>query len=522
MTDDRIARYLVERAGSIELPAGDPARVAHRVARRRHLRRGIASALAATVVAGGSVALAQRAGDAPDRLAIDWGVVAPSPLDWSVAEPSSGIADPAAVSATALTDGGVYSLSTAPAGGSPGAREPGRPATLYRSGDGADWTPVDLPGDFWAEALAGSGGRLYAVGTAPAGGGTELRVEASADGGATWSSATVPSDLADLQRRYPGEVVTGRPTIAAHGGTVVVALPVFGSPDIEGRLPGGSLPAWADSWELTEDGVVVFASAECETVRGERPGEVRCGDSAAADRPMELYTWSELGVDAELRDLALAGRSDVAVSQDGGEFTPVDLGAAAPPGSASAVVATDDGFRLLLTTFAGEGRTAVLASADGAAWRPVAELPGALGTAGTVGGRAAAAVTAGPGGVTSIHLEQADGTWRPVDPRGAVEARERAVVGAVAFGPLGWAATVYERPADGEAEGGPPEVEVVHSTDGTTLSVVPLDDVVEGPGDATIGVLVTADAVIVRLTDAVDGDPATVAAQQVVVGTPRG
>ena len=52
------------------------------------------------------------------------------------------------------------------------------------------------------------------------------------------------------------------------------------------------------------------------------------------------------------------------------------------------------------------------------------------------------------------------------------------------------------------------------------MSVVPLDDVLDLPPYATLDVSVTADAVIVRVTNP-EGDLVTISPQSVVVGTPR-
>ncbi|HEX6423080.1 MAG TPA: hypothetical protein VFZ79_06340 [Acidimicrobiales bacterium] len=524
MTVDRIAHYLHDRAAGIELPPADPARIARRAGRRRHVRRSVACVAAATVVAGGSVTLAQRGGDARSEVTLDRAAATESPLDWALVEPTAG---PIGVrtAATAFTDdGAVYTLSTAPAAEGASVGEVGEPATLYRSDDGAAWAPVRLPGDLWASSLASSGGTLYAVGTSPSGGGATYQVAVSGDGGATWSTTDVPSELAELQARYPGEVRTAQPTVAVHDGTVVVSAPVLAALQMDARLPGG-LPGWADSWQPTDEGAVVYRSGECDgaSLEADSTVAVPCGGADTAQRS-ETFTWAELGVDSDLRDLVLAGRTYVFVSHDGGEFSRADLGdAPVRSTTGSRVVATDDGFTLLLSRPGSPERTAVLASSDGDAWRPDGELPGYLVDAGTVDGRAAVAVGTVPDPSTSVHLQQADGSWLAVDPRAALDDPHRADAVAVAFGPLGWAATMWVHDGgDGSTETEESRVEVVHSVDGTTLSPVPLDGLVERPALGEVGLTVTADAVVVRITEPGDGDPATVSSQQVVVGTPRG
>jgi hypothetical protein len=231
---------------------------------------------------------------------------------------------------------------------------------------------------------------------------------------------------------------------------------------------------------------------------------------------VHTYTWEELGVDDDLRDLVTTGRTYVYVSHDGGEFAPADTGG--PAAGRAHVVAADDGFTLFL------GRdtdavvtTEVMRSADGALWEPAGELDGAVANAGTVAGRAAAAVAGGDDYETTIRLAQADGSWLTVDPRTALEEPADAQVGQVAFGPLGWAATLW----GGEGTG----ARAIHSVDGTSMSVVPLDDLLDLPSDEVphLEAAVTADAVLVRVADrAADDDPATVPPQRVVVGTPPG
>lgn len=575
MSDDRIHQYLSDRAATIELRPADPSAVTQRAARRRRNRRGIG--VATVVVAlGASAVVVTGGGDDPADVvshASSAASVTESPFDWSLVEPTTGLAFS---KASALTDdGAIYSLSTSPGVPESDADWFGDPATLYRSADGAEWAPVALPGDFWASSLAGSGNRLYAVGTGPAGGGSAYRVEVSDDGGATWATTELPTALADLQQRYGDELVTSAPSIAVHDGTVVVIASVAASLDVAARLPegvgtseGGS---WSPNagWEITEDGVVLL-SGEC--VAAEASDAVEClpateppsasgattttlppadpeapptttvpsegggapattptlpsadGDApttstvpAAAPGSEQSYTWAQLGVDDELRDLVLHGRDLLLVSHGGGAFAPVDLSDVASTGGQ--VVAGDDGFTLFLRSEAPDtAGTSVLRSIDGTTWEPAGELPGYLSSTGVVAGRPAASTNEADGG--TVHLAQPDGSWLAVDPLAAVgdQATAEGYVESVAFGPLGWAATVWT----GSSTDTEPGARVaVHSVDGTSLSVVPLDDVIDAPQHAVMDVAVTADAVIVRVSDP-DGDLTTLTPQSVVVGTPRG
>ncbi len=547
MTDDRISRYLRDQARSIELRPSTPASVVHRARRRRQVRR-ICVMAAAVVTLGASTLVVTKGDDDPAALSVQGGAATPTALEWSVVEATSGLSADRHGGPVVSSDGSVYSLSTAPGPFDPDS-DPG-PAMLYRSTDGAEWSPVGLPDAFWPTALAGQGDRLYTVGTAPAGGALTYRLASSDDGGATWSTADVPSDLAALMERYPDEVVASAPTVAAHDGTVVVSGTVSASLDVEARLPGLDEGL---TWTITDDGVEV-GPPECGpgdapipsteppsaepvppatdsappadspttsvvtvapgTSDADPSGSVVCEPTEAAGTG--TYTWADLGVGDELRDLVTAGRTYVYVARDGGEFAPADTGG--PTARRVQVVATEDGFTLFLGRYDDDAfMTGVMRSTDGARWEPAGELDGEVVEAGTVAGRAAAAVAAGRDSATTVRLAQADGSWLTVDPRTAVDQPSDATVGRVAFGPLGWAATLWE----GEDSAG----HAVHSVDGISMSVVPLDDLLDLPSGAApmLEPAVTADAVLVRVTDtAADDDPATAPPQRVVVGTPEG
>jgi hypothetical protein len=505
--DERIHAYLTDRAGTIELRPSDPAVAVGRARRRRRIRRAVAAS-AAVIALGTSAVLVSRPGGRSGDVVSYSASVTESPFDWSVVEPSAGLGltrGPAALT----DDGAVYRLSTAPG---PDTGPAGPPAMLWRSDGGADWRPVGLPSDFWASSLEGAGSRLYAVGTAPVDGGSAVRLATSDDGGTVWSTTEVAADVVDLQRNHPDEVVVSPPSIAAHDGTVVVVTSVSAMLDLESRLVDTS--AGIVGWETTPDGVVV-AEGVCDPAvsGGGRPVTLDCavGDSGPSSR---LVTWDELGVEGELRDLAMNPRHDIYVSQDGGEFVAVDAGTDGTGGTAAQVVATDDGFVLFssIDETAG-GTTTVRRSVDGVTWEPGGDLPGFTVSAGTAGGRAAASV-ATPDGNQTVHLDQGDGSWLEVDPRTALADPDGIFTGSISFGPLGWAATLGSMDGDLSPQ-------VVHSVDGTSLSVVPLDDLVEVPVGAIVEATVTADVVAVRIGDPPDGDPRTVADQRVIVGTPR-
>jgi hypothetical protein len=520
VTDDRIHQYLADRADAIELRPTDPSAIVKRAHSRKQRRRVGAIALCALAIGASAVVVTQRDDPKSETSTASSGVVE-STFDWAVVEPSAGLGYS---TSSALTDDGViYSLSTAPGQMDTSGNPWAEPATLYRSGDGAEWTEVDLPGDLWASALAGAGGRLYAVGTAPAGGGAVFQVATSDDRGESWTETEVPSELTDLQQRYGREVFTSKPTVAVHDGTVIVSASIFANVDVESRLPGG-VPAGDSSWTQTDDGIVVTVGAGCSSEPGWAPTtitvmpEQASGAKVATTPPPEgcqqfPYTWDELGVDEELGSL-IGGRNYVFVSRDGGEFEAVDLGEEYQ--ADGFVVATDDGFTLFAwqpEQRGGTGSTRVLHSADGVTWDEDIDLPGLLVAAGVQDGRPAVALMQG-GDSVLVRIAQPDGSWSMIDPRIAVDEAGQRWVGQVAFGPLGWAATVQS-----PDESGP--IEVVHSV-GSSLAVVPLTDLLERPAVGTVDITVGADSIALRVTEPGDGDPTTVTPQRVVVGTPRG
>ena len=71
----------------------------------------------------------------------------------------------------------------------------------------------------------------------------------------------------------------------------------------------------------------------------------------------------------------------------------------------------------------------------------------------------------------------------------------------------------------GSSEDGPYVQSLVHSTDGSTLQVIALADLVDNGGMVS-GLVVTPDAIVARVTAPDDGKPNTPPAQQVLVGTP--
>lgn len=554
-TDDRISRHLADQAGTLSLSPADPADIKRRGARRRHRRRGaLVGTAAALAVLATSVAVVDR-GDPDESVVLGNGelAVTPSAFDWTLVQPETGLGYGRSIVQTA--DGAVYGLSTAP--GADGTDDGDFAPALYRSGDGAEWEPVALPDGVNVSSLGSSGDTLYAIGTAPAANGGRTLVVAAGDGGGDWSQTELPGELADLEARFPGRQISiSEPTVAARDDDEVVAtVVVTANPDVPALLPEG---VDSTNWETTPEGVVVYELVPCENeaedcfgvdprgveaeerraaaaeLEAERPsgpstslvdpdGEVttdtvrQAGWLEGGEQPMRLqestrYTWDELGLDPELQEL-VGGRTFVYSSHDGGPFersaVPSELS-----GYGSQLIRVDDGYRLFLGSHAeGSSTTQVLRSSDGRTWADGGTVPGSPMSAGAIGGRAAVALFTDDGS-SVVRVEQAGGTWSNLDLASAVDTGDTPVgVGEVAFGPLGMLAWAW-------TDNGSPNGSLVHTTDGTNVSVIDVSDHLDG--GALLGLAVTADAFVARIGDGPDGDRSTPPTQRVLVGTPTG
>jgi hypothetical protein len=546
VNDDRIGRYLSDQAEGIALIPADPDNVMRRGSRRRTRRRtAFVGSLAVVAVLTTSVALR----DGADDQKVDNGYAAPdvsaSTFDWSIVNPQSGLAY---ASSSVQLGGSIYSLSTAPAvPGDPDPYDDAGPPTLYRSDDGAEWSQVGSPDGVRASAIAGSGDTLYALGTAPAGGGTrDLVMATSNDGAASWSNVTLPRDVAELEARHPGKITIGQPRIAALDATHLLAsISVSANLDPAAYAPELAERDGAYVSEWTGDGLVVrdagepcdYTGATSESTTAPSPEEQEqieadaaagarraCVELSSKDEPGEViasYTWDQMGIDEELRGL-IEGRSITYVSDDGATFERVDVPEEAGQWT-TALLATPDGYRILQGSYGPDvaPTATVLSSPDGRTWTVDTQLPGSPGTAGILNDRLAVSVFDDRGAAT-VQIQQSDGSWTPVDLSQAVTVPDgyEAWVGEVAFGPLGMAAVVTTSSSDpnGGAMG---DAFLIHSTDLTSLSVLPLADHVDEPCCPS-GVVVTADAIAVRFTETPDDDQSTPPSQVVLVGTPTG
>ena len=532
--DDRLTRYLSDQAEGIALPPADPASVMRRGSRRRARRRaGFVGGLAVVAVLGATLAVRDPGSDQQVDVA-PAANVAVSSYDWDTVVPRSGLGF--GERTAQLADGSLFGISTAPGPFDGDDPEAALAPTLYRSTDGTEWAAASLPSGMRTADLAGAGATLYSVGTAPAGG---LVLASTTDGASSWSSTELPGDLAALRARHGAKVVVSTVRVAAADAAHVVVTAVAQTttdltayrPEVD---PGRHAWRWDDAgvtvYEIeevpcTEEAGVVVDRRAGDGDPGAAPGAMVCrvtpaDPEKAPGREVARYSFDDLGIDAELRE-HLGGKVYAYVTDDGSTFERVSLPADAgtPPEAlfAATPLATPDGYRLVLgTSQPFRSSTVVLRSADGRTWEHAASLSGSASGVGLLAGRPAVGLYDDDGRST-VRIEQPDGTWSELDLSQAVTtpAGSETWMGSFGFGPLGLAAVVGTTDGDGDT------VEhLVHTDDGHALQVLPVGDVVD-EGTVT-GIVVTADAIVARLSHGSDDDPSTPPTQTVLVGTPAG
>ena len=530
MNDDRLQRYLSSQSDAIHLEPANADAVMRRGNRRRNQKRGgVLAAVAVLGVLGTSLII--RDNDADQSVESDLAsAVVPSNLDWTVVQPQVGLGYGS--SSVNLADGTLYALSTAPG---PARNNADYNQHLYRSSDGAEWEEAELPTGLKTSTLYGAGDTLYAVGTAPAGGGArKVTVASTTDGGASWANVDLPDDVAQLERQFPGKISISQPSIAAQDNTHEVAV-VNVSTVIQPHLYRADIPE-ESGWEQVPGGLTVYEpSAPC-SVEGLDGDPANLTDAEAADlkdaaiaarggceaadsdpKVLGTFTWDELGMPAELQPY-VNGKVFAYAADDGQHFERVEVPADLR-GWGSKVIATSDGYRLFSSeSTPTSATTSVLRSADGHTWTSDGTLDGGFSSAGLLGHRPAVALWTFDGH-GEVQVQQADGSWTPIDVLSAVDAPagDDLWLGEVAFGPLGMAATVTSSAKDATSM----HSYLVHSADGSTLSVLDLADYFDRIDGGTMGVTVSADAITVRAVHDPDGDPSTVEPTDVLVGTPR-
>ncbi len=386
--DDRISRHLENQASTIDVFGGDLAAVVTRARQRRQRRRVVSvAALAVVVGAGAAVAINQREGkdQAPiDNVGPEPAGSAESSLQWTTVEPASALGW--AQSLSVGPDGTLYALSTEPGAQKPDEFYQPTPQILYSSADGVEWAAGGAPADLWASSLEASGGRLYAVGTGPAGAAAgepyDLQVAASDDGGGTWTNSTLPLDIVGLKDRFGPQVYVGPAQLAvAPNGAVLAVTTVTAWADPVELLPGDVDQRWgvtqtatgfdlygppADldaeaaevcpaDWTLQETAPPGAIESAANGPRGVPPpttalggafdtvtpavvgntGDLWCVSTdgseanpvwpgAVAGPVARSFTWDELGVEPELQQL-IGGQVRAFLATDGVNFEEVSL-----------------------------------------------------------------------------------------------------------------------------------------------------------------------------------------------------
>lgn len=530
MTNDPIEQYLSRRAESLEVGGVGAKAVAAR-ARRRRTRRNAGLAIAATVVllAGGAAIVSARADDGESVRANASGVV-PSELAWTTVDVTNGMGGMFESGQVELASG-TYRVSTGP-----GSPDPAAYGTrLYRTGDGVEWSPVELPDGFQPSAVAGDTDGIYAVGTAPAGGGVTTRLLSSTDG-ASWAGF----DLSLGVPEFPGAVRAVNPSVARLGSTTVIAVTVSGDLN-PAALPGGST---ADSLSVSEEGVEVFAACAPEgdggttmptmttmtTTSLAEGGPKSTAGPAGADgagtgagggcenrAASATYTWDELGLSAEQARLALG--ETVLLAADG-DAAPVVVGRAATSYDPRVVAGTSGAW--LVQTLPDRSsdtlRVVAIHSADGHRWDPTPiELGhGFAREVGNLAGTPTVAMQAADGSINLVTLTESGPRVTPVNAVLGDVVTDR-FPAAAAFGPLGFVLAYNDR-------GDQPGL-VAHSADGSTFSIVELPVAPAGTDEHASGVSVSPDAITVRLNRYPRGESSggdqTPPQQRAFIGTPQ-
>lgn len=517
--DERIQHYFRERAPELDLPAAGAPAVMARGRRRRHRRAVMKVGGVAAALAIGGMAAAQAFDGRGDhhQVAANATVVTPSPLHWSTVSPTRGLSHG---QQSATFGGATYNVSSAPGSTDPTS---GSEKYLYRSTDGADWDPVTLPGGVQPRSLTAGGDRLYAVGTAPAGGGgngERVSVASLADGTDAWTAADLPLDLASLGRAAGSEVRVEHVDAAVVGGTAVVAVEVRAQADVAALFPRDGIfralqqvtPSGVETIridgteQLCVGGSTTTTAADGEPSPPTTPGvEVDPCGPAPTPGEKEFFTWAELGLSPEAGQLA-AGRRLLFTSVDGAAFTapatppPTQADDRSPVSGTGDLVAAADGFWYFFTYSVGDGpydrRTQGVFSADGITWAQTAAFTaaGAIEASGTLDGDAqlALATSGGEGKAGILTLWSVTPTGaRSVDTSTVFGDDER--VGLIGYGPMGVAMVAY-----GADPAHPEAWRVVHSRDLVTFSSVDGPAPAPGTRGQPAGLSVTADAITVR------------------------
>jgi hypothetical protein len=504
--------------------------VRRRGRRRRHRGRAVVAVGAATCVAGLGVSLVERGDGTPHSVVVgaQSGTAVTPALEFRVVDGT--VANSTLHFTTAA--GVTYELSTAP-GVSTSDAQPGQ--AIYSTNDGEHWTTA-TQAQPWISDLAGNGGVLYAIGTAPgaAAGGVRYLVGTSDDGGAAWSETDLPFDLS-----VPTATVSMSPSATvqiASGATGTVALLTEQfSPDLDALVAARSAGHANVTTSMTNDGYDILNLTGCKSASQAKAAatvqpalrnaykRVTHGPPTSTASPSKLalshayklvapgapvsalggarvrlvapcadppvvgtISWSDLG----LTGPGELTRQEMLVSTDGTHWTSTP-----PPntGSVQDLVADSDGFVLLAnndnpslgTQPPSIDTTTLLHSTDARTWTTVDTPPGlnvqAIVGDLIVGTDASGAVQTSSDGGTTWNATNVDSLL----PAGTPPAS----VGASDAGPLGFAVLVTPDPKpDGQPSG---HDYLLFSTDGidwTTTDLTTVGQPASGyPMEVTVG-----------------------------------
>jgi hypothetical protein len=542
--NDRLRADLSSGADAFDLPPADLGAVVQR-ARHRNRRRqrltGTAAALAVVAATVTTYRLANPADHDTTSVASETSSahLGDSGIEWASGDGTATLVGNSA--GTALVGGTTYALSTEPGKRAP---EETAPRALWRSADGLTWEQAAMPG-FSANRLAGTDGRLYAIGTGPATTGSAVHIGWSDGGDGPWQDQVLPLDVSDLASKADGVAVVPL-DVAATDDAVVGLVRVAAHLDLRKVLPGEAAP---HGWYLADDGIDVLGDGpgcpagttetnpaaevkrqqaagegiavgpetERAPVAGEQQYETSCfsaDGTATSHEPTELYgvashhSFDELGITGDAR-LAVLGQAFVfRADAAGGEFHRVDAGAM---GEMSQVEATGDGFVLAASSPKGQV-TSVLRSTDGETWQPDATFPATdwISAFGTVDGHPAFVSSDREGG---LFGQLVDGTWQTTSLTSLVGASKGSWVGTAGIGPLGVVAVVGEPKRDDT------NTSILASRDGQTWSRTPLADLLGGQeqGGYLDRVVIRDDRAVLTGSIFTNGRTEHIA----VVGTPR-
>ncbi len=553
--EDRLAAYLHTEDQTWDPPGAGPEAAQTRGEHLRR-RRQLGSAIGAFVVVlvlGSVAAMVFRsstptqfeAAEAEQALSGDVGAATPvtigeSLLDWESVAGTVGYTE-----TLFAEDGVLYGLSTAPGAKWTGDGPPPARA-VYRSTDGVSWSHHLLSDELRATDLAGYGGVLYAVATAPSPG--EIRIGTSTDGGGTWDVATVATGITEPQLGIEQFTNTSIDIAAGSAGVVAAVRTSMWAawhelvPE-EYRDGEFEVRPNADGIEVLDWGEVMALEIECADAQqldsatddtlpptttapgvDNAPGaceRLMSGDFEDVVKPVFSATWDELGVE----DPGRLQSFRTFYSTDGEVFEPVDL-PAGPSTNLVGLEATERGFVAVLHD---AESMSLLRSADGRSWQAVPiesdvhnvqtvglvddtiVLVGSRVTRGEDGESLDPVVLTMPWGGSSmgeIDLQQVAGESSPDEERW---------VGTASIGPAG---VVLVMSSWTPLDPGDPETEwesaqwLLHSADLETWSVEPIGDADERVYAAVVG-----DAEIHVMTERyADGEPAVTQ----LIGTLRG